>query len=150
MSHTQTQELVKAHTSMVERVQRYGLYWNAVSTVDIRQRTYSVHNAFREITSCLKQAREIMDLVRYMPGDGLTAQQRFNMHRKMLRIHEQLDLAWNHMTMDPVDGRSCMSSDWNKSGTMGKWRAYKPGPDTISVNHPDNWRCIEPGFDAYD
>jgi hypothetical protein len=25
-----------------------------------------------------------------------------------------------------------------------------PGPDTISIHHPDNWRCIEPEYDAYD
>lgn len=113
MTRTQMAELIEAREIMLDRVKRYGLYWNAVANVDIRQRTYAVHNAFRLITESIKDSNKIMKYIHEMSERGLTQHQLSTVFLWMRGVHGNLDMAWVYMTTDPIQGMSCFDEDWN-------------------------------------
>jgi len=94
MTRKQMTELIEARGTMLARVKRYGLYWNAIANVDIRQRTWAVTNAFRLITDSLKESNLLMEYIHEMPVHGLTQYQLDTVFLKMRAVHGNLDMAW--------------------------------------------------------
>lgn len=113
MTRTQMAELVEAQSNMLERVKRYGLYWNAIANVDIRRRTWAVTNAFRLITDSLKESRLIMEYIHEMPVTGLTQYQLDTIFLKMRGVHGNLDMAWLYMSTDCTQGCSVFDESWD-------------------------------------
>jgi len=113
MTRKQMTELVEAHNAMLERVKRYGMYWNTIASVDIRQRTWSVTNAFRLITEALKESRLIMEYIREMPVTGLTQYQLDTIFLKMRGVHGNLDMAWLYISTDCTQGCSVFDESWD-------------------------------------
>lgn len=102
-------QLVKAHANMIDRVKRYGLYWNAIGNhTDIRERSHAVKQAFHEVTEALKEARLIMEMVNDMPVGGFSSLVLDGVYRRMAGVHERLELAWMWMTTDPNTGELVM------------------------------------------
>ncbi len=95
------------------RIQRYGLYWNAVANVDIRQRTGAVNRAFHLITEALKDTRKLMLDATCMPANGWNKVDMARQELRLVHVNLRLDQAWVYMTTDPVQGMSCFDADWD-------------------------------------
>lgn len=113
MTREQMTELVTTRATLLERVQRYGLYWNTISEVPTVSRTHAVHTAFRSITEALKEYREVDKTIHEMPVGGFTPLKLRQVHGLMKRVNTRLDCAWIWMAMDPVQGCLVFDESWD-------------------------------------
>lgn len=90
------------------RIVRYGRYWNAISTVDMRKRSHTVNAAYEEITSALKDARLLMLDAHSMPSAGWDKRELARQELRLAHVNLRLDWAWDLMTGGPLTGESCM------------------------------------------
>lgn len=113
MTRTQMTELVTTRATLLERVKRYGMYWNTIDVVPFTSRTHAVHTAFRSITEALKEYRQVDKTILEMPVGGFTPLKLRQVHGLMKRINTRLDCAWIWMATDPVQGVSCFDEAWD-------------------------------------